>query len=333
VLRGRVVKLDRGFPLVLTEDGGLYRCKHATALVKERKLRAAIGDLVDLELLEGDDKALIKGIQARKNTLVRKDPTEQTLPQVLAANFDRILITQPMNDINPGRLARELVVAHETGAAVTVVLTKADLAKSEKKQEASLAKIGNLVDAADVLVVSEQDPQSVEAIRALIPPGEIAVMVGRSGVGKSSLVNLLVGYDAQKVAGIREADGKGRHTTASREMIAIPQGGSIVDMPGIRGLGLWDAQSGIEAAFADIEELALQCRFRDCRHEAEPGCAVAEALQKGELPASRIGLYRTLRQETALIQERREEAERKRARQGHPRHKNPPSSAAAPPRF
>ena len=321
-MEGRVIKLDRGYPLVLAENKGLYRCKHATALVKEGRFRAVIGDRVTLEILEGDDKALIKTILPRKNELVRKDPTEQTLPQVLAANFDRILVTQPINGINLRRLARELVVAHETGAAVSVILTKADLAETEEEQAASVTQVSGLVGADDVLVVSVSDKEGIEAIRALIPPGEVAVMIGKSGVGKSSLVNLLVGYESQKVAGVREADGKGRHTTASREIIAIPGGGHIVDMPGIRGLGLWDADTGIETAFPDIEELAGSCKFRDCKHEGEPGCAVSAAIQKGGLAESRLASYQTLKQETKTIQGRREEAKRIKTRQGHPRNRS-----------
>ena len=322
MLKGRVVKLDRGYPLVLAEDKNLYRCKHATALVKERKLRCVIGDVVTLELPEGNDKALIKAIEPRSNKLVRKDPTEQTLPQVLAANFDRIIIAQPINDINLRRLARELVVAYETGAAVSVVLTKADLAKTEAAQSASLEKVKELAGSGGVLVISIEDKASIEGVRALIPAGEIVVMVGKSGVGKSSLVNLLVGDEIQKVADVRESDGKGRHTTVSREMIEIPGGGYLVDMPGIRGLGLWDADLGLEAAFADIETLAAGCKFRDCKHESEPDCAVREATHNGELTENRLAIYRLLKHETEAIQDRREEAKRKRVRSGHPRRRS-----------
>jgi len=322
VLQGRVVKLDRGYPLVLAEDGGLYRCKHATALVKRKGMRAVIGDRVAFEALEGDDKALIEEILPRRNELVRKDPTEQTLPQVLAANFDRILVTQPINGINLQALSRQLVVAHETGAAVSVVLTKADLAGTEEEQAASVAQVEGLVGGDGVLVVSAGDREGIEAIRALIPPGEVAVMIGKSGVGKSSLVNLLVGHESQKVAEVRKADGKGRHTTVSREMVAVPGGGYIVDMPGIRGLGLWDAEAGIETAFPDIEELARECKFRDCKHEGEPGCAVQEAVQRGDLAQSRLASYHKLKEETQAIRDRREEADRIRARPGHPRNRS-----------
>ena len=164
--------------------------------------------------------------------------------------------------------------------------------------------------AAETVVVSAADPASVEAVRALVPAGTTAVFIGKSGVGKSSLVNLLVGHEVQETAEVREGDGKGRHTTVSREMIPVPAGGFVVDMPGVRGLGLWDADAGIEAAFADVEQLAEQCRFRDCRHLDEPGCAVRAAVDSGELSEARFASYQGLRQETAQVKERREEARR-----------------------
>ncbi|MDR2716221.1 MAG: ribosome small subunit-dependent GTPase A [Coriobacteriaceae bacterium] len=323
-LEGQVVKLDRGYPLVRAEDGALYRCEHAIALVKEHTLRAAIGDRVAIDVGEGHDKALIKEILPRTSQLVRKDPSEQALSQVLAANFDRVLVAQPLTDLNIRRLERELVLAHETGAAVSVILTKADLAATEGQQESVLGRVRGLVGTGGVSVVSTADPVSIEALRALIPPGEVAVLVGKSGVGKSSLVNLLVGHEVQKTADVRDTDGKGRHTTVSREMIEIPGGGRVVDMPGIRGLGLWDADAGIEAAFSDIEELAGACRFRDCKHEAEPGCAVCAAVRQGVLAEGRLASWRALKQETAAIQGRREEAARLRTRSGHPRTRKPP---------
>ena len=320
MLEGQVVKLDRGYPLVRTEAGDELRCKHATALVKGEKVRAVIGDRVLLDIPEAHDKAIIAEILPRKTEFVRKDPTERALPQVLAANFDTVLIAQPIADVNLRRLERELVLAHETGADVAVILTKADLAESDEDIERIARKVGDLVGARDrVLVVSAEEPESIDAVRDLVAPGTTTVLIGKSGVGKSSLVNLLVGCEVQETAEVREVDGKGRHTTVSREMIDVPGGGCVVDMPGVRGLGLWDAESGIEAAFSDIEELAASCKFRDCSHEAEPGCAVRRAVEKGELSQSRLDSYHALRSETNEIRERREEASRIRSRTGHPR--------------
>lgn len=308
-MRGQVVKLDRGFPLVLLEDGTQVRCKHATALVKGEKLRAVIGDIVDVQLPDSHDKAIIEHICPRSRVFVRKDPTERALAQVLAANFSQVIVAQPVGEVNMRRLERELVLAHETGADVTVVLTKADLAETADQIEQVLEQVRDLAGA-DIrtLVISSHEPQTVDAVRELLAPGTMTVLIGRSGVGKSSLVNLLMGEEIQETAAVREGDGKGRHTTVSREIIQLPNGARIVDMPGVRGLGLWDADAGIEAAFADIEELAEECRFRDCRHVNEPGCAVLEAVASGEISQLRYESYQTLKQETASIKQRREQA-------------------------
>lgn len=306
---GEVVKLDRGFPLVRFPDGEALRCEHATALVKGEKVRAVIGDRVEVSVPDDHDMGIIEAILPRSRAFVRKDPTERAVAQVLAANFDRVIVAQPLAEVNRRRLERELVLAYETGAAVTVVLTKADLAQDDAQVRAVRDQVRALVGPdVQAIVVTSADPSSAEAVRELVPAGSMAVLIGRSGVGKSSLVNLLMGEDVQETAAVREGDGKGRHTTVSREVIELPGGGRIVDMPGVRGLGLWDAESGIGAAFADVEALAEGCRFRDCRHGDEPGCAVRAAVESGELAPERFASYQALRQETVEIKERREQA-------------------------
>ena len=322
--RGQVVKLDRGYPLVRFDDGTTERCEHATNLVKDNQLRAVVGDWVQVDLSGGHDKGIIAAIEPRSRSLVRKDPAERMQPQVLAANFDRVFVAQPLAEVNVRRLERELVLAYETGAAVTVVLTKADLAESEEQLEGVRDRVRALVGPeVRTLVVSEDDPAGIEELRALVPAGTTAVLIGKSGVGKSSLVNMLVGYELQATTPVRETDNKGRHTTVSREMIDLPGGGSIVDMPGVRGLGLWDADEGIDAAFADVEELAQQCRFRDCRHINEPGCAVLAAVESGELAQERYDSYQALKRESEQVAERREEARRLRGEKASDRNKPP----------
>ena len=296
-----------------TDEGAFVRCEHATALVKGEEVRAVIGDFVEVTVPEGHDKGIIESIVPRSRAFVRKDPTERALPQVLAANFDRVFVAQPLSDVNVRRLERELVLAYETGAAVTVVLTKADLAENDAEVTAVRDRVCALAGPdVETLIVSADDPSSVEAVRALVPPNTTAVLIGKSGVGKSSLVNMLVGHEMQETTPVRDRDGKGRHTTVSREMVAIPDGGFVMDMPGVRGLGLWEADAGIGAAFADIEDVAERCRFRDCRHDDEPGCAVRAAVEAGDISPERFASYQALRRETKDLRVRREEARRMR---------------------
>lgn len=318
VARGEVVKLDRGFPLVQLEDGSQCRCKHATALVKGEHQRAVIGDEVLVVLARDRDIAQIRQILPRRTQLVRRDPAERTEAQVMAANFDIVAIAQPIIDLNLARLERELVLAYETGAQIAVVLTKADLAAGREQVDSLQGTVSAMVGDVPVFLVAPDYPQGLQAVRDFVG-ARTAVLVGKSGVGKSSLVNLLVGSDVQETGSVREVDGRGRHTTVSREVVELPGGGRVVDMPGVRGLGLWDARRGIAAAFADVEELAASCRFRDCRHDDEPACAVRAAVEAGALAQARLDAYRHLRDEYESNLKRREEAGRKRSRRGHPR--------------
>lgn len=318
-MRGVVVKLDRGYPLVETEDGTRYRCEHATALVKGADVRAACGDHVEISVPEGHDKGIIEQVLPRRNAFVRKDPTERMEPQVLAANFDKVFVAEPCAHLNVRRLERELVLAHESRAEVLVLLTKADQAESAEALSQVKSLVERVAQGTRVLVVSSEDAASVEQVRSCIEPGEMAILLGKSGVGKSSLVNLLVGDEVQATGAVREGDGKGRHTTVSREIVRIPGAGCVIDMPGVRGLALWDSDAGIDVAFADVEELAAQCRFSDCRHGAEPGCAVRAAVEDGSLPRERFESYIRLRDEVSTAKKRVEEARRIKSRTGHPR--------------
>ena len=307
--QGTVVKLDRGFPLVRCENGALVRCEHATAFQKNAHTRAVVGDEVSVTLHENHDKGVIDHIEDRRTSFVRRDPAERTSGQVLAANFDLVIIAEPIVQLNRKRLERELVLAHETGANVAVVLTKADLAQDDAQTDEIRKDVEDLAGHdVPVRVMSIDDTGSIEAVRALIGPGCVAILIGKSGVGKSSLVNVLAGSLVQDVAAVRERDGKGRHTTVDRVMVDIPHGGCVVDMPGVRGLGLWDADQGLDRAFSDIAELSNHCRFRDCKHFDEPDCAVLAAVKQGALARTRLDSYQSLAQELQTVRDRREEA-------------------------
>lgn len=310
---GEVVKLDRKFPLIELEDGQRIRCEHSAELKKRGKLRAVIGDVVDVTIPDGHDVGIIESIGERSSQFVRKDPTERALPQVLAANFDRVVIVQPIDHMNLKRLERELVLAHETGADVVVVLTKADLLDDAQVARAVLDVEELAGSSVQVLAVSKDDEASIAEVRRLMAEGTTSVLIGKSGAGKSTLVNLLLDADVRATSAVRESDGKGRHKTVSREVMSLPVidglgGGRIVDMPGVRGLGLWDADEGIGAAFSDIEELASDCRFRDCKHRNEPGCAVRAAVDAGDISQARLDSYLGLQDELAKTARRREQS-------------------------
>ena len=320
-LSGQVVQLDRKYPLVMLASGERVRCKHSTDLMKNADVRAVVGDFVAIDYPQGQDMPLIALVEPRSTQLIRKDPAERSLPQVLAANFDLVLVVHPLNQLNIARLQRELVLAYETGARVGVVLTKSDLAESPEDivqaQDAVRRQVG---DACPVITISnEEEAHGLEAVRAMIPAGVTAVLIGRSGVGKSSMVNLLAGSEVQRTGEVREFDGKGRHTTVSRCIVDIPGGGRVVDMPGVRGLGMWEADQGIGAAFYDVETWAQECKFNDCTHTGEPGCAVARAVRDGELSPERLAAYVKLKDETATIRRRKEQAAWKHGKIGNVR--------------
>ena len=301
---GRVSRVDRGLPLVLTEDGPV-RAEPATHLRETSEGPIAVGDWIALARPEGHDVAIAEAILPRTSAFTRKDPGEQAIGQVMAANIDTVFVVQALspNGPNLSRLERELVLAWESGATPAVVLTKTDLCRDG---EALRDEVRAVALGVDIHLVSAVTGQGVDELRDQIEPGTTVAFFGASGVGKSTLLNCLIGTDVQETAEVRETDGKGRHTTVAREMFFLPEGGIIIDTPGMRALALWDAEEGIASAFPDIEELAEGCRFADCTHTREPGCAVREAMEAGELAERRLDSYLRLREELERLTEKQD---------------------------
>ena len=288
---GRVAVQHRGAYGVYTDSG------EVTAEVTGRMLHEAAGG-GDLPAA-GDWVALggsvIHAVLPRRTKISRKVAFSGTDEQVIASNVDVVLVLTALSgDLNLRRLERYLTTIWESGAQPAVALTKADLSDDVA---AALYAVDAVAIGVPVHVVSSVSGLGVDEIRAYGAGDRTIAFVGSSGVGKSTLLNCLLGEEVQAVQEIA-ADGRGRHTTTRRELVLLPEGGLVLDTPGMRELQLWDAESGIETAFEDVEALALECRFSDCRHEREPGCAVIAAIETGELPRARHDSYLKLRAET-----------------------------------
>ncbi len=241
----------------------------------------------------------IMGVLPRRTAISRGSAGEGGTEQLLAANVDVIWIVQPLDvPINPRSIERYLAVAWESGAVPTVVLTKADLVPdlAAARLEVSAVALG-----VDVHVVRVDDAASVAALSATLRPGRTVALLGPSGAGKSTLVNTLAGAHRLETGEVRAFDRKGRHTTTRRELFQIEGGALLMDTPGLRELRIWTLDEGLAGAFPEIDELAATCRFRDCRHDAEPGCAVVAAMEAGQLAADRLASYRKLVAEAAWI--------------------------------
>ncbi len=262
----------------------------------------ATGDWVLVE----DDRVVT--VLPRRSVFTRGDPMEGAArgPQVVAANIDVVLIVQSLTSgPNVRRLERELVLAFESGATPVVVLNKADLVDDQVAADAALTA-EEVAAGVDVVLVSAHRGDGVDRLRALADGNRTLALIGASGVGKSTLVNALVGTDVQATGDVRENDQRGRHTTTARELVLLPHGGVLVDTPGLRAVSLWDADEGLSLAFADIEELAARCRFRNCSHTLEPDCAVRVAMVTGELDPARFENYLRLDTELDVAQKKRE---------------------------
>jgi ribosome biogenesis GTPase len=303
LIPGRVAVQHRGAYDALTELGEL-RCDVAGRLYEESSSPAdlpAVGDWVAIAPRAEEDAGTIQALLPRRTRFSRKTAWQAAEEQVLAANVDVVFIVTSLNDdLNLRRLERYLILARESGAQPAVLLTKSDLARDPEEARAAVEAV-----AADVPVhvLSSLSGEGLDAVRAYLRPGVTAALLGSSGVGKSTLVNTLTGTELLETQELR-GDGQGRHTTVRRELVQLPGGALVIDTPGMRELQLWVADEALEETFDDVTSLFEHCRFSDCSHESEPGCAVKAAIADGTLAQERWDSYLKLEAELAHLERR-----------------------------
>ncbi len=286
------------------------RLRHRAA---SRAAFPAVGDWVAVEPPKHDGDARIRAVLPRFSRFSRRAAGDATEEQVVAANVDVVFLVGGLDrDFNPRRIERYLVVAWESGAAPVIVLNKADLVDDPAP---FVEQVRGLAPAVPVQAVSARTPETLEVLRSYLGHGRTAALLGSSGVGKSSIVNGLVGEERLRTRDVREWDSRGRHTTTARQLILLPGSGVLIDTPGMREIQLWETGEALAGAFLDIETIAEGCRFRDCRHRGEPGCAVAAAVAEARLATARLDSYHKLQDEQAYqtrMQDQRAQLEEKR---------------------
>lgn len=297
----RVIGQQRGQYRIVTAAG------ECAAVVSGRLLHEAltpsdfpaVGDFVLADMAQGGE-AVIRSVLQRKSSFVRRAAGSARQEQVVAANVDTVFLCMSLNrDFSLRRLERDLAVAWESGASPVVVLTKADLCGDARRfaLEAESVAVG-----VPVLVTTSLAEDGLAALAPYLRPGRTVAFIGSSGVGKSTMINRLLGETRQATGGLR-GDDRGRHTTTSRELLPLESGALLLDTPGMREMGMWDAQEGIDRTFADVRALAAQCRFSDCTHGGEPGCAVQRAIREGGLAPERLAAFVRLSAESAYAQD------------------------------
>jgi ribosome biogenesis GTPase len=311
----RVVRIDKGGITVARRPGDEQLVVAAKAV-----RRVVVGDVCGLD----PDAGRIEVILPRVTVFERRSPGVardqlQLQARPVAANMDLVVVLQPLDPgLNPARLARELVLAWESGARPLVVLTKADLVGPDAAA-AQLAEARRWAPGVEVTVVSTRTGAGLADLGRMLGPGHLIALLGASGAGKSSLVNALAGHPVQLTAEVRDGDRRGRHTTTAGQIVELADGTLLIDTPGIRGVGLWHADDGLEQAFADLSPFAQQCRFDDCTHTTEPGCGLGEALAEGRIDADRLESWRSLVTELEQLEGGLEERDREVRRQTNQR--------------
>ena len=294
---GRVLRADRGICTVL-DAAGVSRASLAGGVLlgaaRDPATLPCAGDWVVLRRWP-DRRVTVECVLPRRTALIRRTADKDASGQVLAANMDTVAVVEPIHpEPDDARIERLLALAWESGAKPVLLLTKSDTAADPA---AVARQITALAPGVPVVAVSVPRGLGVDEVRAYAGSGRTLALLGRSGAGKSTLANALAGTAVMPVQAIRDADGKGRHTTAYRSLVPLPGGGAVLDTPGIRGVGLLDTAAGLDRAFADVAALAAACRFGDCRHDGEPGCAVSAALADGSLSPRRLASWRKLHRE------------------------------------
>ena len=276
------------------------RLRHGTELRTELP---AVGDWVAVRILPGERKAMIEAVLPRHSSFSRDVAGLTTEEQVLAANLDKVFVVAGLDgDLNLRRVERFLALAWESGAIPIIVLTKTDMCAD---LPAALESVATIAPGVEILPVCALDGSGMEAVADQLKGQPTIALLGSSGVGKSTLINRLLGEDLMTTDEVRW-DGRGKHTTSHRQLIPLPGGGALIDTPGLRELRLWDADTGLGSSFSDITQIAEGCRFNDCSHEHEPGCAVLSALDEGRLDAARLNGYRKLQKELAALERKKD---------------------------
>ncbi len=267
-----------------------------------------VGDWVAIKPSQSEQKATIEAVLPRRTSFSRKAAGETTRRQLIAANIDTIFLVCGLDDdFNVRRIERYLVAIQESGASAVIVLNKADACPDLEAARTATAAVAT---GAPMHLISCLEDDGIAPLKIYVTPGHTIALIGSSGVGKSTIINQLLGVDRQRTRTVRPKDGRGRHTTTQRELIVMPGGGLLIDTPGMRELQLWDSAKALDDAFDDIDGLAADCRFRDCAHGEEPGCAVRAAVDAGQLARLRFENYKGLKQEGAQLQQRRDELAR-----------------------